>query len=285
MAVYEHAYAPYEGSLTPSWSRFLILPRYAFRDLFKSKIVTILFAVCFVPPLVMAVIIYLHHNANALAIFELPVDEILPIDNDFFNGFVHIQARFAFLLALIIGPSLVALDLANNGLPLYLSRPFSRVEYVLGKLSVLLILLSSITWIPGLLLYGLQCYLEGATWGWQNAWIAWAIFAGSWAWIVTLSLLTLAISALVKWGIMARASMFGLLIVPTAFAAVINEVFKTHYGDMVSLSAMMWTLWQGLFRLSETDVSPWLAAVFLAVVCLVAVAVLARKVRAYEVVR
>ena len=47
-------------------------------------------------------------------------------------------------------------DLRNNGLPLYLSRPFSRTEYVLGKMSVLLILLSAITWVPGLLLFLFQ---------------------------------------------------------------------------------------------------------------------------------
>ena len=39
-----------------------------------------------------------------------------------------------------IGPGQVSPDLANNALPLYLARPFSRVEYVLGKMSVLLVL-------------------------------------------------------------------------------------------------------------------------------------------------
>ena len=95
MAVYEHAYAPYEGARTPSWSRFLIIPRYAFRDLFASKLLTGFFCVCFVYPLVAAIIVYLHHNANALAIFQLPVDQILPINNDFFRYFIAAQARFA----------------------------------------------------------------------------------------------------------------------------------------------------------------------------------------------
>src|SRR5215203_5725440 len=232
MAVYEHAYAPYEGALTPTWSRFFIIPRYAFRDLFQAKLLTGFFAICFVYPLVAAIIIYLHHNANALAIFQLPVDEILPIDNDFFRYFVAAQARFAFLLALFVGPALVAADLSNNGLPLYLSRPFSRAEYVFGKLSVLLILLSAVTWIPGLLLFALQAYLAGAGWAWYNASIAAALFVGSWAWILTISLVALAISAFVKWSLLARAAMFGLLIVPSALAQVINSAFETTWGDV-----------------------------------------------------
>ena len=58
-------------------------------------------------------------------------------------------------------------DLDNNALPLYLVRPFSRVDYILGKFSVLAILLSGVTWVPALLLYGLQVYY--APEGWNDA--------------------------------------------------------------------------------------------------------------------
>jgi len=36
MAVHELAYKPYAGPLTPAWSRFLIIPRHAYRDVFAS---------------------------------------------------------------------------------------------------------------------------------------------------------------------------------------------------------------------------------------------------------
>ena len=32
MAVYEHTYKPYAGPLTPRWSRFLVIPRHAYRE-------------------------------------------------------------------------------------------------------------------------------------------------------------------------------------------------------------------------------------------------------------
>ena len=47
MAVYEHGYKPYAGNLTPEWSRFLILPRHASRDVFRSKLFVAFFAACF----------------------------------------------------------------------------------------------------------------------------------------------------------------------------------------------------------------------------------------------
>jgi hypothetical protein len=53
------------------------------------------------------------------------------------------------ILALLIGPQQVSRDLTNNALPLYLCRPFNRTEYVVGKMSIVIILLSTITWVPG----------------------------------------------------------------------------------------------------------------------------------------
>ena len=86
--------------------------------------------------------------------------------------------------------------MTNNALPLYLCRPFTRAEYVLGKMSVLLILLSLITWVPILLVFLFQSYLAGWSWFAQNLRIAGAIFVGSWVWILLLALLSLAISSL-----------------------------------------------------------------------------------------
>src|SRR5688500_19210800 len=80
MAVYDHSYKNYAGRLTPEWSRFLVIPRHAFRDVFKSKLFTAFFAICFIPLLVEAILIYLHHNVSALAIMRINAREIIPID-------------------------------------------------------------------------------------------------------------------------------------------------------------------------------------------------------------
>ena len=112
MAVYEHTYRRYAGLVTPEWSRFLIIPRHAYRDIFKSKLFVSFFVACFIPLLIEAILIYLHHNVNALAILKVNVRELLPIDATFFETFVGIQSGFAFLLTMLVGPPLVARDSA-----------------------------------------------------------------------------------------------------------------------------------------------------------------------------
>ena len=303
MAVYEHTYRNYTGRLTPEWSRFLIIPRHAFRDVFQSKLFTAFFAICFIPLLVEAVLIYLHHNVEALAILKVNVKELLPIDASFFQAFVNLQGGFAFFVTLLVGPPLVSRDLRNNALPLYLCRPFSRTEYVAGKMSVVLFLLSTITWIPQLLLFLFQSYLEGASWFVNNLWIASAILIGSIVWILLLALISQAVSALVKWRVIASGAILGLFLIPSVFGEVVNVIFFTRWGNIISLGALMKNISAGLFgtfeqttafvtdvhneavtRVVLTEPPLWCSWFALFLVCIVCLALLSRKVKAYEVV-
>ena len=305
MAVYEQTYKRYAGPLTPEWNRFLIIPRHAYRGVFKSKLFTAFFVLCFVPLLVEAILIYLHHNANALGIMKLELTELIPIDATFFQTFVNLQGGFAFFVALLVGPPLVSQDLRNNALPLYLCRPFSRTEYVLGKMSVLLILLSLITWIPQLLLFLLQSYLEGFTWFRTHLWLASAIFIGSVVWILLLALISQTVSALVKWRVVASGAILGLFFIPSVFGEFINVVFLTRLGNLISIGALMRNISSGLFgtlvettgsfRIEDFDGTVreiilrepplWMSWAVLFVICAVCLAVLSRKVKAYEVVK
>ncbi|HEY6660616.1 MAG TPA: hypothetical protein VI031_05730 [Pyrinomonadaceae bacterium] len=306
MAVYEQTYKPFAGKLTPEWSRFLIIPRHAYRAVFNSKLFTAFFVICFLPLLVEAILIYLHHNISAIAIMKIDVKALVPIDASFFQTFVNIQGGFAFFVALLVGPPLVSRDLRNNALPLYLCRPFSRTEYVMGKMSVILILLSAITWVPQLLLFLFQSYLEGFTWFRSNLWMASAIVIGSVVWILLLALLSQTISALVKWRVIASGALLGLFFIPSVFGEFVNIVFQTRWGNIISLGALMKNVTAGLFgtfdRVSGTMritdfndnvirevllIEPplWCSWTALFVVCAICLALLAWKVKAYEVVR
>ena len=304
MAVYEVTYKPYLGKLTPEWSRFLVIPRHALRDVFKSKIFTAFFVICFVPLLVEAILIYLHHNVNALAILKVNVRELIPIDASFFRTFVSLQASFAFFVTLLVGPPLVAKDLRNNALPLYLCRPFSRTEYVAGKMSVLLILLSAITWVPQLLLFCFQAYLEGAGWFVNNLWLGGAIFIASMVLILIPALISQAISSLVKWRVVASGALLGLFFIPSVFGEVVNQIMLTRWGSIISISALMNNVTSGLFGLFENTSSYisgfdgdvpiriaisepplWVCWFMLFLICAACLALLSRKVKAYEVVR
>ncbi len=288
MAVYKRTYHGYAGPVTPAWSRFAIIPRYAYRGLFRSKIMTAFFVLCFLAPVVFLALIYFVNNIDSFARMFGAADAKSPlaVDGEFFFTYLAIQCPLAFILTAFIGPGLISGDLANGALPLYLVRPFSRAEYVLGKMSVLVILLSLITWVPGLILFGAQAAMGGGGWLSQNLWIAWGIFAGSWIWILVISLLALALSAWVKWRIAAGALLLAVFFVAAGFGEAIDAVLDVHWGRLINLMYVFATVWNKLFRSRETfeisEVSAWVVLALISAACL---ALLRRKLRAFEVVR
>ncbi len=300
MAVYKRSYKPYAGELTANWTRFLILPRYSLAKIFDSKLLIGLFIVSLLPFLVALTIIYLSHNPIARTLIGLRGENIISINNTFFFQLLKFQGSLAFLITAWIGPGLVSPDLTNNALPLYLCRPFSRTEYVLGKISILFFLLSVVTWIPDLFLFVLQAELEGNGWFTANLPIAGAIVIGSLVWIAVQSLLALALSAWVKWRIAASGLMFAIFFVAAGFGEVFNAVLRTYWGHTVNLVYLIDEVWADLFgvpfgiginargmigdpRLLSVPVG--VAWVILLGVCVLCLLVLNRRLRAREVVR
>jgi ABC-2 type transport system permease protein len=285
MAVYRRSYTAYSGTLTPAWSRFLVLFRYSRRNLFRSRFQTGLFVASFFFPAVCLLAIYLSHNLSFLQKLGA-ASQVVTIDNKFFFYFLNVQGVLAFIMTAFAGPGLISPDLANGALPLYFCRPFSRAEYVVGKSSVLAILLSQITWIPGLVLFAVQASLAGIGWTWSHLWIAGALLVSSLLWIAILSLVAMALSAWVKWRIVAGALLLAVMFFGAGFAHAVNAVLRTESGHFFNLPYLMTTVWNGLFQVDAEHAIPltqaWIA---LFVYCAICLGLLMRKVRAYEVVR
>src|ERR1700731_3181108 len=271
MAVYRRSYASYSGALTPAWSRCLVLFRYSRRNLFRSKFQTGFFVLCFFYPLLCLIAIYLAHNLSFLERYSSS-NQLLTIDNKFFFVFITVQGVLAFLLTAFVGPSLISPDLANGALPLYFCRPFSRAEYVLGKSSVLAILLSQITWVPGLILFIMQASLAGAGWTWNHLWIAGSLMLSSLLWIAILSLLAMALSAWVKWRIVAGALLLAIMFFGGGFAQAVNAVLQTESGNFFNVAYLMTTVWNALFRVDSVHPIPvvqaWGALLVYCALCL-----------------
>ena len=287
MAVYERNYKRYTGVQTPTSTRFLILPRYIFKDVFRSRWMVVFYVACFAFPLLCALFIYLTHNADFLkAIPNFQMPDFLQIKADFFRRFLAIQGMLAFGLTIFIGPGLISRDLANNGLPLYLSRPFSRKEYVIGKMAVLAILLSAITWVAGWLLMLLHANFVGLSWLTENLQLFIGFFIGAWMWILALGLLALAASAWVKWRAVAGFAMLAVVLGGAFFGSVmVRNLFETEYGHLLNLIVVIERIWVGLLGIESSESLPLAAAwvAFASFLCL-CIFLLNRKIRAYEVI-
>ena len=163
-----------------------------------------------------------------------------------------------------------------------------------------------VTWVPQLLLFLFQSYLEGFTWFRANVWMINAIVLGGIVWVLLLALLSQTVSALVKWRVIASGALLGIFFIPTVFGAFINEVFRTRWGNIISLGALIKNVTAGLFGTFERvggvvrirDINDlvikevpllepplWASWTVLFLICAVCLALLSWKVKAYEVVR
>jgi ABC-2 type transport system permease protein len=301
VAIHRRAYRPLATALTPAWSRFLVLPRYAWQSLASSKLVTSYLVICLLPALVAAALIYLYHNPLAQVLVGLEGGSQrwpFHIDGRFFYRLMQVQGSMALLLVAWIGPGLVAPDLVNNALPLYLSRPFSRAEYVAGRAATLFLVISAITWVPDVLLFALQGALASGWWT-HNLRLLGGIVLGAWLWIAVMTLVALALSAWVKWRIVATGLYAGLFFVSAGLATSVNEGFRTSWGGLFNIYYLVTTIWRGLLdvpaeqersrthfgdpRLLDVPVGYcWLVLLALAACCLF---LLDRRLRGREVVR
>lgn len=286
MAVYKRTYRGYSGTVTPSWSRFLVMYYFSRKRLFRSKFQTAFFVICFFFPLLCLLGIYANYHLSAFAFLGKRAGPLFEINGSFFGIYMGVQGALSFILTAFIGPGLVSPDLANGALTLYLCRPLSRTEYVLGKMSVLAIQLSWITWIPGLLIYFVQGGLSGPHWLIDNAWIASGLLLGSLIWIVVLALLVLALSAWVKWRFVAGALLLGVFFFGAGFAQAINAVLRTKQGYLIDVGSLISIIWHDLFRDNASPpfsvTEAWIALLVFAGFCLF---LLMRKVKANEVIR
>lgn len=285
MAVYKRGYTPYRGPLTGRGTRFMVLPRNAWRRLYEQRLVVLLTMAAYVWPLLCAAFVYLTNHATLLQGLDQGFRQFIQVNPSFFAVFMYVQAVFAVFLAALAGPGLIAPDLANNALPLYFSRPLTRMHYALARLTVLVGMLSIITWIPGLLLFGLQSALAGGWWLRANWTLGAGMVLGFLIWLLMLSLVAMASSAYLKWRIVAGAVSLAFFFILSGVGEMIDNVFRVNWGhiiDPVWSVNQVWCALLGVPPPAGPGAGP--SAVALAVMAALLVLVIERKLRPVEIV-
>lgn len=287
MAVYEREWRRYEGRTTPSRLRFLVITKYALNDAFASRFFTMFYFASLLPSLVGLFLVYLSHNLTLLESMGLTEEFMEGLTTGFFQHLFLWQAIPAFLISVIVSPNLVAPDLSNSALSLSLSRPIGRSDYVLGKMLVLIILLSPVTWLASMIVLALQAYQEGGLWWWDNIRIILAHLIGHGTWIIVIGLLSLAISAWVRFKPAARGVLLGGFFIFQAVSEIFKKISRSSWGDLIDPLESIYIVVIDLFRGSvPRDSMPvWGAWMCLAGFCAFSLFLLSRKLKAHEVVR
>lgn len=285
MAVYKRGYQRYQGEVAGRWTRFMVLPRFAWRRLFQQRQVIILTMFALVWSLSFAVFVYLSNNAELLTTFAGNFKEFIQVNGNFFMAFMSSQSMFAIFLAALTGPGMIAPDLANNALQLYFSRPLTRVDYALARLVTLFALLSCITWIPGLLVFGMQVGMAGGGWFSSNWRLGAGMVAGLAMWTLIVSLVAMASSAYAKLRSVSGGLVLAFFFVMGGAAQIINNVFRVTWGNAVSPRWAARRVWSALLGVVPENGPGAIASVaVLAVLAVLLAVVIGRKLRPVEVI-
>ena len=264
----------------------MVLPRYAWRRLYEQRLVVLLTMAAFIWPLLCAGFIYLTNHAELLQGLDSDFRKFIQVNGTFFAIFMYVQAGCAVFLAALAGPGLIAPDLANNALPLYFSRPLTRWSYALSRLTVIVGMLSVVTWVPGLLLFALQVGLAGGWWLLANWTLGAGMVVGFLLWLLVLSLVAMASSAYVKWRIVAGAISLAVFFILAGVSEMINQVFRVDWGHVLDPAWSVNRVWCTLLSVDPPDGPGAVASLLsLALFVLLLVAVIERKLRPVEVVR
>jgi len=285
MAVHKRGYSRYRGHITGHWARLMVVPRFAWERLLAQRLVVICLLAALVWPLLCAGFIYVVNHSELWPGLPSGLRNALKINGNFFLVFMNGQSVFVLMLAALAGPGLIAPDLANNALPLYLSRPLSRPEYVLAKLLVLTGLLSLVSLAPALLLFLLQTGMGGWSWISANWTLGGGVMAGFLIWILLASVVALASSAYVRWRLVAGGLVLGFFFVLSGVAQMVNMVFRVSWGALLDPYRASYRIWCSLLGVDPPEgLGLTESAVALVVMALLLVLVLERKLRPVEVV-
>jgi len=287
MAVYERTWRRWSGEVTPAATRWTVITRYALAEVFASRLFTAFYVLSLLPTLAAVILVYLSHNLGPLAAMGVTPEAMDAFTMGYLRTLFLFQAVPAFFIAVIVVPPLISSDLTHGALPLYLARPIGgRWAYLAGKATVPGLLLSPVTWIAGLAVYTLKAVLAGGGWWRENLRLAIGFVVGHGVWIVVVVLLTLAVSALVRYRWAARGALFAVFFVLAGFSTAVNVVTGSRWGSLLNPVSDIRVIVLSLFGVADPHALPaWSCWTALAVMCALCVAVLARTLRAHEEIR
>ena len=127
--------------------------------------------------------------------------------------------------------------------------------------------------------------LAGGWWFWSNWTLGAGMVAGFALWLLVLGLVAMASSAYVKWRVVAGAVSLAFFFILSGVAEMIDNVFRVDWGHVIDPAWAVNQVWCALLGV-EPPVGPgaWASALALAVLMLLLVAVIERKLRPVEVV-
>jgi ABC-2 type transport system permease protein len=207
MPLYDLSYRRFEGPRTSRFRRSFALARSAASLLLRRRSFLLLLAVCWIPAVVRAAQIYVARQFPG-------APDFFTITPETWREFLGQQVRFlpVVLVSLATGASAIASDFASGAFTIYLSKPISRFDYLLGKAMPVAGAVCAVTLAPALALLLLHLSLAPDFELLSKApWLPLAVTAYSLFLALYFTLSVLAVSSLCRSGRVAGAGFAALV--------------------------------------------------------------------------
>ena len=279
MPIHDQSYRRYTGTRHPLGRAWAVIMWTGVRGMLSRKGFVGLQIVAWAPFIVRAVQMYFVTNYPQAA-------AIVPIDAQLFRTFLEQQGIFVFFVTIYAGAGLVANDRRANALQLYLSKPLLRLEYIGGKLGVLVFYLLEVTLVPALLLLVMQILFSGSfDFIRHNLFLIPAITLASLLRVFVSAFTMLALSSLSKSSRYVAVMYTGAIFFTEAIFNVLRVIFGSTRVAWISISASIEQVSDAIFRRTPRYDTPVIVAllVLLGLVA-ISISILERRVRGVEVV-
>ena len=205
---------------------------------------------------------------------------------EMFREFLDQQELFIFIVSIMIGAGLIADDRRANALQIYLSKPLTRVEYVVGKLATLAIVLTFVTWLPAIFLLLLQMLFAGSTkFLREHLFLIPAITLLAGVQVFVSSFAMLALSSLSNSRRFVAMMYAGIIFFTAAMYQALRLITSSTAWAVISPRDTMNVIGDGIFRVQASRAVPVpVAAVAVLVLIAASIWILERRVRGVEVV-
>jgi ABC-type transport system involved in multi-copper enzyme maturation permease subunit len=278
--IHDQSYRRYEGKREPLGRAWSVITRAGIRSTLSRKALIALLIVAWIPFVVRTVQIYLV-SAYAQA------SQVVPVDAKMFRDFIEYQGIFVFFVTVFVGAGLIASDRRANALQIYLSKPLLRMEYIGGKLAILVTFLLFVTLLPGLLLIILQVLFAGnLDFLRANLYVIPAVVLSSLVRVLVAAFTMLALSALSKSTRYVAILYTGAIFFTNSMFVVLRIITSSTRAAWVSITANVDVVSDVMFRqAARYDTPVIVSARVLAGLVAISVSVLERRVKGVEVVK
>ncbi|MEO8071159.1 MAG: hypothetical protein ABI652_07135 [Acidobacteriota bacterium] len=277
--IHDQTYRRYQGTREPHGRAWTVIMWAGVRAVLSRRIFMALLIFAWVPFLVRSVQIY------AVATYP-QARQLLPIDAAMFQRFIEFQGLIGFFVTVYVGAGLIANDRRANALQVYLSKPLMRLEYIGGKLGILMLFLLEVTLLPGLLLIVMQLLLSGST-GFirDNPFVIPAVTLAALLRVIVAAFTMLALSSLSTSTRYVAVMYAGILFFSEAMYGVLAFVTGSTRVAWVSVSGNVAVVTDAIFRQPPRYETPVVVSVLVLVgLVVVSMSILERRVRGVEVV-